>query len=47
MNILIEKMDSLTFYQMQTDSTYLVWYGLSVRESKVYRSLTMKWSEER
>jgi len=43
---LTEKMDSPAFYQMQTDSTYMVWYGLSVGESKVYRSLTKKWTEE-
>jgi hypothetical protein len=43
---LTEKMDSPAFYQMQTDSTYMVWYGLSVGESKVYRSSTKKWTEE-
>ena len=43
---LIEKMDSPAFYQIQTDSTYMVWYGLSVGESKVYRSATKKWTEE-
>jgi|688.fasta_scaffold2156884_1 hypothetical protein len=41
-----EKMDSPAFYRMQTDSTYLVWYGLSVGESKVYRSSTKKWTKE-
>jgi len=43
---LTEKMDIPAFYQMQTDSTYMVWYGLSVGESKVYRSSTKKWTEE-
>ncbi len=43
---LTEKMDSPAFYQIQTDSTYMVWYGLSVGESKVYRSSTKKWTEE-
>jgi hypothetical protein len=43
---LIEKMDSPAFYQIQTDSTYMIWYGLSVGESKVYRSETKKWTEE-
>lgn len=43
---LTEKMDSPAFYQIQTDSTYMVWYGLSVGESKVYRSATKKWTEE-
>ena len=43
---LTEKMDSPAFYQVQPDSTYMVWYGLSVGESKVYRSSTKKWNEE-
>ncbi len=43
---LIEKIDSPAFYQIQTDSTYMVWYGLSVGESKAYRSATKKWTEE-
>ncbi|MBL7472080.1 hypothetical protein [Robertkochia sediminum] len=43
---LTEKMDSPAFYQIQTDSTYMVWYGLSVGESKVYRSATKKWTKE-
>ena len=43
---LIEKMDSPAFYQIQTDSTYMVWFGLSIGESKVYRSATKKWTEE-
>ena len=43
---LTERMDSPAFYQMQTDSTYMVWYGLSVGESRVYRSSTKKWTEE-
>lgn len=43
---LTEKMDGPAFYQIQTDSTYMVWYGLSVGESKVYSSATKKWTEE-
>ena len=43
---LTEKMDSPAFYQMETDSTYMVWYGLSVGEYKVYMSSTKKWTEE-
>ncbi|WP_276168314.1 hypothetical protein [Zobellia alginiliquefaciens] len=43
---LTEKMNSPAFYQMETDSTYMVWYGLSVGESKVFRSSTKKWTEE-
>lgn len=43
---LTEKTDSPAFYQKETDSTYKVWYGLSVGESKVYRSSTKEWTEE-
>ena len=43
---LTEKMDSPAFYQMETDTTYMVWYGLSVGESKIYKSSTKKWTEE-
>ena len=41
-----ELMDSPAFYQLETDSTYIVWYGLSVGESKIYRSSTKKWTKE-
>ena len=41
-----ELMDSPAFYQVKSDSTYIVWYGLSVGESKIYRSSTKKWTEE-
>ena len=43
---LIEKMNSPAFYKKETDSTYMVWYGLSVGESKVFKSQTKKWTEE-
>ena len=43
---LTEFMDSPAFYQLETDSTYIVWYGLSVGESKTYRSSTKKWTKE-
>lgn len=43
---LTESMDSPAFYQVENDSTYMVWYGLSVGESKVYRSETKKWTPE-
>jgi len=43
---LTEFMDSPAFYQMENDSTYIVWYGLSVGESKIYRSSTKKWTKE-
>ena len=43
---LTEFMDSPTFYQLETDSTYIVWYGLSLGESKIYRSSTKKWTKE-
>ncbi|PVW11406.1 hypothetical protein DDV96_15765 [Marixanthomonas spongiae] len=41
-----EKIDSPAFYEMETDSTYIVWYGLSVGVSKVFKSSTKKWPEE-
>ncbi len=41
---LTELMDSPAFYQMENDSTYIVWLGLSVGESKVYSSSTKKWT---
>ncbi|WP_090230671.1 hypothetical protein [Lutibacter maritimus] len=43
---LTEKMDSPAFYQMETNTTYIVWYGLSVGESKIYKSSTKKWTKE-
>ena len=43
---LTEQMDSPAFYQIESDSIYMVWYGLSVGESKVYRSSTKKWTKE-
>ena len=43
---LTEKMDSPAFYQMETDTTYIVWFGLSVGESKTYKSSTKKWTKE-
>ncbi|WKV11824.1 hypothetical protein [Marivirga harenae] len=36
----------LSFYQITSDTTYMVWYGLSLGESKIYRSETKKWTEE-
>tara|TARA_B100001057_G_C22567650_1_gene839875 strand:- start:445 stop:759 length:315 start_codon:yes stop_codon:yes gene_type:complete len=35
----------LSFYQLTSDTTYMVWYGLGVGESKIYRSKTKKWTE--
>ena len=43
---MVEEMESPAFYQLQKDSTYVVWYGLSLGESKVYRSSSKTWSEE-
>lgn len=43
---LVERMDGPAYYQLQTDSTYLVWYGLGLGESKIYRSATNKWTIE-
>jgi hypothetical protein len=36
----------LSFYQLTSDSTFIVWYGLGVGVSKVYKSKTNKWTEE-
>ena len=43
---LIELEDSPAFYEQKTDSTFIVWFGLSVGESKVYSSLNKKWNIE-
>ncbi|MFY0628633.1 MAG: hypothetical protein JXR07_20210 [Reichenbachiella sp.] len=40
----IESEDSPAFYEQTTDSTYIVWYGLSLGESRTYNS-TFGWSE--
>lgn len=40
-----EKMDSPAFYRMETDSTYIVWYGLTLGASRTYWSSTKKWAE--
>lgn len=38
--------DSPAFYQLKSDSSYIVWYGLGVGESKVYKSENKRWTEE-
>lgn len=43
---ILEEMDSPAFYQKKNDSTYIIWYGLSVGESNVYNSLTKEWKKE-
>ncbi|MGY6648252.1 hypothetical protein [Wenyingzhuangia sp. IMCC45574] len=40
---LVEEMDSPAFYQIETDSTYMVYYGLSLGESNTYKSSTKDW----
>jgi len=42
-----EKMDDLAFYQLTSDSTYQIWYGLSLGESNIYSSETKQWSNNR
>ena len=42
---LLEEIDSPAFYQKENDSTYIIWYGLSVGESNVYNSSTKKWTK--
>ncbi len=37
--------DNSIFYQMETDSTYTIWYGLGLGNSNVYGSSTKKWNE--
>jgi hypothetical protein len=33
------------YYQLTTDSTYTIWYGLSLGESRTYDSKTKKWDK--
>lgn len=40
-----DEMDSPAYFQMENDSTYIVYYGLTLGESNVYNSITKKWSE--
>jgi hypothetical protein len=41
-----DKQMHLSFYQKTSDTNYMVWYGLGLGESKIYRSETKKWTEE-
>lgn len=41
---LIEKEDSPAYYQKTSDSTYIIWYGLSLGASNIYHSHTEKWT---
>ena len=44
---LTEKLDSPAFYSIESDSTYIVWYGIAgVGNSNVYHSDTKTWREE-
>lgn len=31
------------YYEKKTDSTYIVWYGLKIGESRIYNSIDKKW----
>lgn len=42
-----EKEDSPAYYQKTSDSTYIVWYGLSLGESNIYHSHTKKWDSSK
>ena len=42
---LIELENSKAFYEKKTDSTYIVWFGLSLGESKTYNSTTKEWDK--
>ena len=39
-----EMEDSPAFYEKTSDSTFIVWYGLSLGESKTYHSETQEWN---
>jgi hypothetical protein len=40
---LIDLENSKAFYEKRNDSTYIVWFGLGVGESKIYNSTTKDW----
>ncbi|QCX39564.1 hypothetical protein FF125_14355 [Aureibaculum algae] len=42
---LIELENSKAFYEKTTDSTYIVWFGLSLGESKIFNSTTKEWTK--
>tara|TARA_R110000823_G_scaffold279220_1_gene397534 strand:+ start:183 stop:473 length:291 start_codon:yes stop_codon:yes gene_type:complete len=42
---LVELENSKAFYEKKTDSTYIVWFGLSLGESKTYNSTTREWTK--
>ncbi len=41
---LTEMEDSPAYYEKTSDSTYRVWYGLSLGESKIFNSQTQEWT---
>lgn len=41
---LTEMENSPAFYENTSDSTYKVWYGLSLGESRTYNSETQEWT---
>lgn len=45
MNLKVE-MDSPAFYEKRTDSTYVVWYGIGLGDSRVFYSDSKTWREE-
>jgi hypothetical protein len=38
-----EKEEGPVYYLKQTDTSYIVWYGLELGESKTYSSVTKQW----
>lgn len=38
-----EKEDSPAHYKKESDSTYIIWYGTTLGESKTYFSKTQRW----
>lgn len=42
-----EKMDGQIYYQKQTDSTFIIYYGGGLGESIVFDPLTKEWKSDR
>lgn len=38
-----ERLNALAFYRKESDSTYVVWYGEELGESKIYSSISATW----
>ena len=40
-----ETLEGPIFYQKESDSTFIVWYGLTLGESRTYNSKTKSWDD--